>query len=104
MYVYQFLNLCILVLAPNAFDNKPGIRKLRRRQNESVIIPSQVSQDKRRKVPLGLNVQHLLNEYEIDMDIRAIQESCHQEPIYVNKSIPVKPKITTIYPCSKIPS
>lgn len=101
--MYQFFNLCVLVLAPNAFDNKPGMRKLRRRQNESVI-PSQVSQDKRRKLPLGLNVQYLLNEHEIDMDIQAIQESCHQEPINVKKSIPVKPQITTISPCNKIPS
>lgn len=103
MHMYQFFNLCIFILAPNAYDHKPGIRKLRRRQNESVI-PSQVAQDKRRKLPVGLNVQYLLNEHEINMDIQAIQESCYQEPIYVNKSIPVKPQITTISTCNKIPS
>ncbi|XP_050525799.1 sin3 histone deacetylase corepressor complex component SDS3-like [Daktulosphaira vitifoliae] len=60
-------------LAPDSIDQKPAMtRKLRRRPNDPVVP---APQEKRRKPPPVSNIYYLLDEREIEQDVKAIQES-----------------------------
>lgn len=59
-------------LAPDSADQKPAMtRKLRRRPNDPVVP---APQEKRRKPPPVSGIYYLLQEHEMDQDVKAIQE------------------------------
>jgi len=59
--------------APDSSDQKPAMtRKLRRRPNDPVVP---APQEKRRKPPPVSNIYYLLQEHEIEHDVKLIQES-----------------------------
>lgn len=58
--------------APDSADQKPAMtRKLRRRPNDPVVP---APQEKRRKPPPVSNIYYLLQEHEVEQDVKAIQE------------------------------
>ncbi|KAL4099088.1 hypothetical protein QTP88_023576 [Uroleucon formosanum] len=60
-------------LCPDPTDQKPAMtRKLRRRPNDPVVP---APQEKRRKPPPVSNIYYLLQEHEIEQDVKFIQES-----------------------------
>lgn len=62
-----------MFLAPDYDDQKPAMtRKLRKRPNDPVVP---ALQEKRRNVPSVPNVNYLLNEHDIEQDVKTIQES-----------------------------
>lgn len=59
-------------------DQKPGMtRKLRRRPNDPVVP---APQEKRRKPPPISNISYMLQEHEIEHDVKAIQEALASLP------------------------
>lgn len=89
VYIFLFLmiknyfkNYCFkynlnMFLVVESSDQKPPLtRKLRRRQND----PDPVLQEKRRNPPPVSNINYLLNEHEIEQDIKDIQESLASIP------------------------
>lgn len=67
-----------MFLAPDSDDQKPALtRKLRRRPNDPVVP---AIQERRRNLPSVSNINYLLQELEIEQDIKAIQESLASIP------------------------
>ncbi|XP_060865957.1 sin3 histone deacetylase corepressor complex component SDS3-like [Metopolophium dirhodum] len=60
-------------LSPDSSDQKPAMtRKLRRRPNDPVVP---APQEKRRKPPPVSNIYYLLQDHEIEQDVKLIQDS-----------------------------
>lgn len=65
-------------LAPDSADQKPAMtRKLRRRPNDPVVP---APQEKRRKPPPVSHIYYLLQDHEIEQDVKAIQEAIASIP------------------------
>ncbi|XP_060834090.1 sin3 histone deacetylase corepressor complex component SDS3 [Rhopalosiphum padi] len=65
-------------LSPDLSDQKPAMtRKLRRRPNDPVVP---APQEKRRKPPPVSNIYYLLQDHEIEHDVKLIQESLASIP------------------------
>lgn len=67
-----------LFSAPDLSDQKPAMtRKLRRRPNDPVVP---APQEKRRKPPPVSNIYYMLQDHEIEHDVKLIQESLASIP------------------------
>ncbi|VVC37151.1 Hypothetical protein CINCED_3A006089 [Cinara cedri] len=68
-------------LVTESSDHKPAMtRKLRRRPNDPVVP---TPQEKRRKPPPVSNICYMLNENEIEQDLKIIQDSYNSIPLNV---------------------
>lgn len=76
-YVLVF-NIWCRFLAPDSADLKPAMtRKLRRRPNDPVVP---APQEKRRKPPPVSQISYMLQDHEIEQDLKAIQEAIASMP------------------------